>query len=62
LAHSRPNFIEVLGSTALDYGDGEVEGAGEDRPVMTAKLLGASIRDTQSQLVPYAGEAECDHR
>jgi hypothetical protein len=34
-------------------------GAEEDVPVMTAKLLGASIRDTESQLVPYAGEAEC---
>jgi hypothetical protein len=37
-----------------------VEGAKEDGAVMTAKLLGASIRDTESQLVPYAGEAECD--
>jgi hypothetical protein len=28
--------------------------------VVTAKLLGASIRDTESQLVPFAGEADCD--
>jgi hypothetical protein len=27
---------------------------------MTAKLLGAPIRDTARQLVLYAGEAECN--
>jgi len=32
----------------------------EDGTAMTAKLLGTSIRDTESQFVPYAGEAESD--
>jgi len=55
-----PSFIEVFDRAALGVGHGTMARAGEDGPVMTAKLLRASIRDTESQLVPYAGEAECD--
>jgi hypothetical protein len=55
-----PGFIEVFCEAAICGGEREVAGAGENGPVMTAKLLGASIRDAESQLVPYLGEAEGD--
>jgi hypothetical protein len=44
-------FVRLPSTTAT----GTVEGAGEDG-LVTAKLLGASIRDKESQLVPYAGK------
>jgi hypothetical protein len=54
-----PGFIGVFAPVAIHHCHRTLAGAGEDGPTMTAKLLGASIRDAESQLVPYAGEAEC---